>query len=457
MKVALTRPDYHSHLITPQLGIGYISSYLKSRGVESFIVDGLNRSLTNMEIVSECKDADVVGINCLTDYYPRVAELSRLLKSRGKTVVIGGAHPSVLPRETLEGTGADFVVVGEGEEAMYELARRLERREPATKIPGVMSRESPGLERRGYIKDLDAIPFPDWAEMDPRTYKKAPHGGFVKRFPVAPVTSTRGCPYTCTFCASPEIWGRRIRYRSPENVVDEIEYLVKEFGVREIHFEDDNLTLKRSHVEGICELILDRKIKVSWATPNGIRVDTITPKLLKLMKRSGCYFIAFGIESGNESILRNINKETDLATITRAVHEAKRAGMLTQGFFIFGLPGETERTVENTVNYAKSIPLDKAQFLLLDVLPGSQIWKDTRAEFTVDEGKRSYQEVTWVPETIRREILEAAPSRAFKSFFLRPRQVLCALKYIKPSQFSFVVRRMADFGILPGRKGASRV
>ncbi|MFQ5464362.1 MAG: B12-binding domain-containing radical SAM protein [Thermodesulfobacteriota bacterium] len=450
MKVVLTRPNYHSHLITPQLGIGYISSYLKKNGVDCFIVDGLNHGLTNYEILDRCKDADVVGINCLSDYYPAVADLSRLLRSRGKTVVIGGAHPSVLPHETLKGTEADYVVVGEGEETMSELVAAIARGGPTDAIPGVCSRETKEFERRDYIKDLDSLPFPDWEEMDPRTYKKAPHGGFVKKFPVAPVTSTRGCPYVCTFCASPEIWGRRIRYRSPANVVDEIEYLVREYRVKEIHFEDDNLTLKRSHVEGICELILERDIKVSWATPNGIRVDTITPKLLKLMKRSGCYFIAFGIESGNDEILRNINKETDLATITYAVREAKKAGMLTQGFFIFGLPGETERTIARTVEYAKSIPLDKAQFLLLDVLPGSGIWKDLRQWHTPDPTRRSYQQVSWVPDSIQRDFLEAAPSKAFKKFFLRPRQVYTALKYIKPSQFNFVVRRMADFGIIPG-------
>ncbi|MBI1911587.1 MAG: radical SAM protein [Deltaproteobacteria bacterium] len=448
MKITLTRPNYHSHLITPQLGIGYISSYLKERGFNTSIIDGLNLGLTNEEIVRRCADADLVGINCLSDYYPKVIDLCSLLKAAGKKVVIGGPHASVLPRETLIGTGADFVVVGEGEETMHELTLCLKSGKPTVAIEGLISRENTIVNKRPYIKDLDVLPFPDWASMQPRTYKKAPHGGFVKKFPVAPITSTRGCPYECTFCASPEIWGRRIRYRSPKNVVDEIEVLVNEFGVKEIHFEDDNLTLKRSHVEGICELILERKIKVSWATPNGIRVDTITPKLLKLMKRSGCYFIAFGIESGNESILRKIKKETDLATITNAVHEAHKAGLMTQGFFIFGLPGETEQTIQNSIDYAKTIPLDKAQFLLLDVLPGSALWYELRSNYEPDAKKRSYQEVTWIPEGVRKDVLEKAPSKAFKSFFLRPRQMLNVLRFIKPSQVPFVIRRMADFGVL---------
>lgn len=452
MKVALTRPNYHSHLITPQLGLGYISSYLRDKGTDTAIIDGLNQGLTDLEIAERCATCDVVGINCLSDYYPRVVELSKLLKARGKTVVIGGPHASVLPKETLVGTGADFVVVGEGEEAMYEIVDSLNNGS-RRHIHGVVSREDPHVTKRPYIKDLDTLPFPDWEKMNPRTYKKAPHGGFVKRFPVAPITSTRGCPYECTFCASPQIWGRRIRYRSPKNVVDEIEYLVREFGVKEIHFEDDNLTLKRSHVEGICELIIERKLKISWATPNGVRVDTITPKLLRLMKKSGCYFLAFGIESGNEEILRNIKKETDLKAITYAVNEAHKAGLMTQGFFIFGLPGETEATIKNTVDYAKAIPLDKAQFLLLDVLPGSELWDELgEKSLNADSSKRSYQEVTWVPDALSKDILENAPSKAFKSFFFRPRQLFNALRFIKPSQFPFVVRRLADFGVIPLKK-----
>ncbi len=459
MKVALVRPNYHSHLITPILGIGYISSYLKQRGIDTTIIDGLNSDLTPQQTVERCKDADLVGINCLSDYYPQVVELTGMLKRMGKKVVIGGPHATVLPRETLEETGADYVVVGEGEQTMYELCKVLEDGDTdkgVNTVAGLIARGSETFTKRPFIKDLDTLPFPDWEEMDPRRYKKAPHGGFVKRFPVAPITSTRGCPFECTFCASPELWGRRIRYRSPKNVVDEIEYLVKEFGVREIHFEDDNLTLKRSHVEAICELILERRLDISWATPNGIRVDTITPALLRLMKRSGCYFIAFGIESGNENILRNIKKETDLKTITYAVREAKKAGVLTQGFFIFGLPGETEETIQRTIDYAKSIPLDKAQFLLLDVLSGSKIWHDVRDRVRIDLTKRSYQEVTWVPDTIDREVLMRAPSRAFKEFFLRPRQIMCVLKYVKPSQIGFVLRRMKDFGVLPVRR-AKRV
>jgi anaerobic magnesium-protoporphyrin IX monomethyl ester cyclase len=374
--------------------------------------------------------------------------LSRSLKNKGFSVVIGGPHASILPELTLDETRADYIICGEGELSLYELAAALKNQQPVSGIAGVISQKNRQLKKRPLISGLDTLPFPDWQQMDPRKYKKAPHGGLVKSFPVAPITSTRGCPFECSFCASPKLWDKSIRFRSPENVVDEIAYLVKEFKVREIHFEDDNLTLKRSHIEGICNLILKRKIKVNWATPNGVRVDTLDPELLRLMKKSGCYFIAFGIESGSQEILDRINKKTRLDIIEKAVTMASRAGIVTQGFFIFGLPGETAATVKQTIAFAKKLPLDKAQFLLLDVLPGSQLWEKLSGQRSAGWSLRSYQQTTWVPEGISRQELDIAPAVAFRSFFFRPRPVMFLFKYFKLSQLPFILRRIQDFGVL---------
>lgn len=308
-KIVLIRPNYYSHLITPPLGIGYMSGYLKNNGLDVEIIDGLNLNYSVKETVDQCHGAVLVGISCMSAYFSAVKELSKELKKRAFKVVIGGPHATALPDLTLQETQADYVAVGEGELSLLQLAQCTLNNDSCENIPGIFSNNNKKLRlKRPLIKELDSLPYPDWKSIDPRIYKKAPHGGLVKSFPVAPLTSTRGCPFECTFCASPVLWNRTIRYRSPENVVDEIEYLVKEFNVREVHFEDDNLTLKKEHIEGICNLILKRKIKINWATPNGVRVDTLDLELLKLMKKSGCYFIAFGIESGNQGILDQAKK-----------------------------------------------------------------------------------------------------------------------------------------------------
>ena len=134
---------------------------------------------------------------------------------------------------------------------MFELIQCIEKKGSVEGLPGLMTKLAGTIVKRPQIEDLDLLPFPDWEQINPTTYKLAPHGGLVKSFPVAPITSTRGCPFECTFCASPSLHERKIRFRSPENVVNEIEYLVKRFKVKEIHFEDDNLTLKRGHIEQI--------------------------------------------------------------------------------------------------------------------------------------------------------------------------------------------------------------
>lgn len=383
----------------------------------------------------------------MSDYFLNVIDLSKKLKKEGLIIVIGGPHPSALPKLTLEETNADFIIVGEGEETFLELLQKIEKNQQIDDIPGILTKNSKQVIKRNFIKELDKLPFPDWEQMDPRKYKKAPHGALIKNFPVAPIITTRGCPYNCKFCASPKLWNRTIRFRTPENVIKEIIYLIENFDVREIHFEDDNLTLRKEHIEKICNLIIENNLKISWACPNGVRADTITPGIVRLMKKSGCYYLAFGFESGNQKILNNINKETTLDILRNAVEMAEKTGIMTQGFFIFGLPGETEGTINETIKFSKTVPLSRAQFLLLDILPGSQLWDELDFEKKVNWEKESYHEMTWVPSTIKPEVLSGAPSKAFKSFFFRPKQFFRLIRYFRPAQLPFVLQRISDFKI----------
>jgi len=453
MKVILARPNYKTHLITPPLGIGYLSSYLKSKRIDCQIIDGLNLNLTNRQLAEKCKEADIVGISVLSYYFLQAVDLAKKLKKMGKIVVIGGPHATCLPKLTLKETGADFVMAGEGEEIFSQLVREIQT--------GKIDKKKK-IRSGPFIKDLSSLPFPDWEQMDPRTYQKAPHGGVVKAFPVAPIMTTRGCPYECKFCASPKLWQRTIRFRRPAEVVAEIKYLINNFGVKEIHIEDDNFTLKREHAEKICQLILQQKIKVAWATPNGIRADKVDLKLLRLMKKAGCYFVAFGIESGNQEILNNVAKHSNLEVTRKAVNLAHQAGLMTQGFFIFGLPGETKETIKETIDFAKNLPLDKAQFLMLDVIPGSALWDELKFGKKVNWHLDSFHEVSWLPTrlpaqdgagvagrpTVDLATLSSAQSRAFREFFFNPKRLLNMIKLIKPSQMKYVLKRFADFKIL---------
>jgi len=451
MKITLVRPNHHSHLIQPALALSYLTAFLKQNGHHTLPIDALNLDLTNEDLCHRCVGAGLVGISVLSDYYPQTVDLSRQLKRKGLRVVLGGPHVAIIPQQSMEESEADFAVVGEGEAALLELIQDLEGGGDGEGIPGVLTRRTPQTSVRPQIKDLDTLPFPDWDLMCPNTYPQAPHGGVAKNFPIAPMTSSRGCPHACSFCSSPALWQRRIRFRSPENVVDEIQYMVRRFGVREVHFEDDNMTMRREHAAGIAEGILRRGIKISWATPNGIRADRVDRELLSLMQRSGLYSVAFGIESADPEVLRRCGKKTNIEKMEQAINIASDLGIITQGFFIFGLPGETEESIERTIRFATRSKLDKAQFLLLDVMPGTRIWDEFEEKPDLSS-YQSYHDLTWCPEGLDPEVLRKTPSRAFKTFFFsRPRRILKMLSMIRPQQLRFVLRRMSDFRIIPTR------
>lgn len=451
MKIVLVRPNYDSHIITPPLGIGYLASSLKKNGIKAKIIDALKLNLSLNEILKQIAQVrpDAVGITCLTSFYDEVINLSKALKQQKYKVIIGGIHPTFLPFETLSDSKADFVVCGEGEIALVKLVKNNFRNK---NIPGIYSLKNlkPGqlTSKAEAVQNLDELPFPDWTQLDPRTYPKAPHGAVAKSFPIGVIMTTRGCPYQCTFCASRRFYDLKIRHRSPENVLKEIRYLVKSFGVKELHFEDDNLTLKREHVEKICQLMLRNNIKVNWACPNGIRADRVDGDLIRLMKKSGCYFVAFGIESASPKILKNIRKLESIDTIKRAIELADKIGIECQGFFIFGLPGETKKTIRESIDFAKNSKLTRAHFLILDILPGSKLWDDLKGQFTPNWRKNSYKEPEWIPNGLNKKYLMDAQTQAFKEFYFRPKAFMRLAKFIKPAQFKFIWQRLINYRLL---------
>jgi anaerobic magnesium-protoporphyrin IX monomethyl ester cyclase len=455
MKIALVRPNYKSHIITPPLGLGYLSSYLKNHGINTVMVDGLKEQLNSSRMMKRILDLepDAVAITCLTAFYKETVSLSRELKKHKITTIIGGPHPTFLPYQTLVESQADYVICGEGEIPLLDLIKNNFLNE---NIQGVYSLENLKNENQTIIKaqiieNLDNLPFPDWEQMNPHDYPKAPHGAVIKGFPVGVIVTSRGCPYECTFCAAPKFCDRKIRFRTPENVVEEIKYLINNFKIKEIHFEDDNLTFDADNVKKLCRLLIEKKININWACPNGIRADNISPEIIQLMKDSGCYYFAYGIESANPQILKNIKKKESIETIEKAIETADRIWISTQGFFIFGLPGETETTIEENINFALRSKLSRAQFIILDVLPGSELWDTLKGKFIPNWEKESYREPEWLPEGITKEQLLAAQTKAFKKFYLRPKIFLRLLKLVNHRQIYYLIKRLKVYGLIKKR------
>ncbi|HUT85478.1 MAG TPA: radical SAM protein [Elusimicrobiales bacterium] len=454
MKIVLVRPNYKSHIITPPIGLGYLASYLKKYDIQAKIIDGLRDATPNEILVKQilAENPDAVGITCLTAFYKEAVDLSLRLKKENVKIIMGGVHPTFLARQTLKDSKCDFVIVGEGEKALLKL---IQNNFIPNGIKGVYCEEnlknaSECLEKAEIIANLDELPFPDWEQLDPNKYPKAPHGAIVKNFPIGVIMTTRGCPYECSFCASPGFYDKKIRFRTPENIISEIKYLIDTFGVREIHFEDDNLTIDRKHVEKICNLILEHGINISWACPNGIRADKIDEELLYLMKKSGCYYFAYGIESANQKIIDGVKKREKIETIEKSINMAAKAGISCQGFFIFGLPGETKDTIEQTIRFAKKSKLARAQFLILDVLPGSELWCSLKGKFTPNWTKESYKEPEWIPQGLTKRQLMQAQSRAFREFYFKsPMRLIKLALSIRPSQIKYLLKRISNYRILP--------
>jgi len=453
MKVILVRPNYKSHIITPPIGLGYLSSFLKKHGIEVKIIDALRDNMSKESlleyIVSESPDA--VGVTCLTAFYKEVVELSLMLKKAGQKVIIGGVHPTFLPYETLKDSCCDYVVLGEGELALLKLIQS----DFVNKgISGVYSiadfkGNNKHIAKAERCENLDELPFPDWEQMNPKSYPKAPHGAIAKNYPIGVITTTRGCPYRCTFCASPKFYDHKIRFRTPENVMEEIKHLVDHFGVKEIHFEDDNFTFRRPHVEALCNLIISSGIEISWACPNGIRADKVDEDLIMLMKRSGCYYFAYGIESANQKILNNVQKQEKILEIEQSINLAARSGISCQGFFVFGLPGETRSTINESIRFAKKSKLARAQFLILDIVPGSELWSTLEGQFTPNWTKNSYKEPEWIPDGLTREYLLQSQSRAFREFYLKsPLRSIRLACGVRPSQIIYLLRRLLEYRII---------
>jgi len=446
MKVLLIQPNYDSHVVHPPLGLGYLASFLERENYQVSIFDGTLKNATLDEFlisVSEYKP-DLVGISVLTRGHNRAKEIIRAIKKKYKElpVVLGGTQVTAAPRQVLKDLKADFVVVGEGEITLFELVKTLEtNRGNYAKIDGLAYRTSSGrvvINRpRELIKDLDDIPFPAWHLMPPDKYRIAPILEPARGFPIAPVLTSRGCPYNCSFCASNVTWKRRLRFRGIENVLTEIKMLKEQFGVKEIHFCDDNFTMDTERAKKMCEFLIKEKIDLPWQCPNGVRIDRLTFPLLKKMRRAGCYSIGLGIESGNKEILKSVNKQLDLKLIPKVLKNLKKVGIESYGFFILGLPGDSMKTVQETIDLSLRQPFDRAWFNIFTPYPGSpafDVWAKGRDFSKIDWDRHDCSTAIMASNDLSIEEIERLQKKAVRMFYLRPRVFLKVIGSLGPRE-----------------------
>ncbi|MCL5773730.1 MAG: B12-binding domain-containing radical SAM protein, partial [Firmicutes bacterium] len=376
MKITLLRPMIESGLnlecvgIQPPMGLGYLSSFLKANDYNIEIIDGFNGNLGNEILVEKSKDADLVGINCLTILYNSVVDLSIRLKKAGKTVILGGPHASNSPEKTLAETGADYLSVGEGEELLLEVARAIESGRNPSDIYGLYTKSSGVPVRRNCPASLDDLPFPDWAQMAPQKYKipsyrdRFSDRNIIRPGRIAPVLTSRGCKMGCAGCDI-AAQGMPVRYRTAGNIVDELEYLKENHGVEEFHFEDVNITSSRAHFEGICQEMLRRGFKTEWGMSSEVNTSVMEAELIRLAAKAGCIYMGFQIGSADPEMLRAYYSNVDLYQVVTAMEAAHRAGIMIAGCINMVIEKESPESVKNTVEFLAGLPLKRANINLL--------------------------------------------------------------------------------------------
>ncbi|MCC6933479.1 MAG: radical SAM protein [Deltaproteobacteria bacterium] len=425
--------------VLPPLGIGYIAAVLEQNKFTVSIIDAraTELSLSQVEEIVSSSWPDIIGVTATVLDINRALEFGTAIKKRfaHTILLLGGPHLTSLPKETLEQSCYDIGVIGEGEFTMLELAQAWTQAADQNdfwlrlkSIGGLVFKHNgeiiatPG---RGYIQDLDALPFPARHLYPPlSTYRPVP--GSYMQLPMAHVISSRGCPYQCIYCDR-SIFGQKFRSRSPKNVVDEIEELVKLHHAKEIKFFDDTFTLDKKRVYGIIDELKARNLKIKWSCLT--RVNCVDLPLLTAMKESGCWQLLYGLESGDQRMLNIMKKGSTVEQNRNAVFWAKQVGMRVRAFFVLGMPGESKESLQTTVEFAKSLPLDFVNFYSVTLYPGNELYDMAKQEGKLRHSDFAHYnplidvhktQLAYVPDEFSEEELKRLVAKAHKQFYLRP-------------------------------------
>jgi len=446
VRILFVIPKSHEwpHPGYPHTGIAYLAAVLKQRGMKIKILDmRLGYTFANLFKVLDEFNPDVVGLTCYSYFFKNTYELVSKIKSQGDyIVVIGGPHVSAIRGKVLAETKADFAVKGEGEYTFPELCKAIEKEtEDFKEIEGLIwRRKSEVVENvdRPFIEDLDTLPFPDYEEFELEKYMCY----IEKRLPI--ITS-RGCPYRCIYCSVKISMGNMFRARSPDNVINEMKYWYGK-GWRSFDINDDCFSLNMKRAKKICDLIIEKGLKITYKLYNGIRVDRTDMELLQKMKASGCDLVQYGVESGNEEVLKMIKKGITLEQAKKAVENSKAVGIRCVVNFIIGHPGENFEKAMDSIRLAKMLPADSVCFYNLVPYPGTELfeWVEKNATFlyspeiylnevSYGEGKPIF-ETREFPAEKRREVLR-------KGFLLYRKKILQSKLGWVPGSVAYLVSK----------------
>ncbi len=412
----------------PPMGICILAACARRDGYNVTIVDAPAQGLDIAATVREINrlKPGIAGISSTTNAICNTFDLAREIKKSdpGMKIIVGGCHITALPEETLqECEDIDIGVIGEGEITLLEILLSFSRgSSDLGRIQGLIYREKGRILKtspRKYIQDLDSLPFPAWDLLSdlPERYKPSPHS--YLNLPASSLVTTRGCSGKCIYCVR-FLSEQGYRSHGADYTIEMIEYLVKQYGIRDILFYDDNFLLDKKRIREICEKILRKNFKISWsclARPEIVPVD-----LLELMKESGCWQIAFGLESGDQRILNILKKGVRIERVEKVLEATVNAGIRTRGYFMIGCPGETEESIENTIAFIKRVSLKDFHATFFTPLPGTEVFATAGryGHYEKDWSRMSVWTPLFVPHGFTLDKLVKYHRRMYREFYFRP-------------------------------------
>ncbi len=414
--------------IMPPLGLLSIAAYLEKEGISADVLDlfAYPEATKTIDTYLLAEKPAFVGFTCTTSAFLDAAQLAEKVKATlpQTRIIVGGPHISALQEKVLTDFPIiDFAVIGEGEKTATDLIQACQQGCPANQVPGVVCRDNGQVVFTGYPKkmiDLDSLPFPAYNKLKgfPDKYLLP-----IFNYPSIPNTSclsSRGCPYQCSYCDR-SVFRRSFRYNAAQYLYDHIKFLNDTYGIRHINFYDDQFTVNRQRVVDFCELMKADKLPVTFNC--AVRAEHVDPELLGLMKKAGCWMISLGIENGDEHLLGRHRQNPDLKMIAATLRDIKKAGIRTKGLFMLGLPGETEETVQKSLDFVLSNPIDDFNLAKFTPFPGSPLYEKIHEYGTFDEDwpKMDCMNFQFVTHGMTKERLDELFIQFYKRHYLRPK------------------------------------
>lgn len=425
--------------LDPPLGLAALSAYVTAKGFPCFLYDlnvEAHHGLSVAGFLKEWKQKTgilrpFIGITCVTTFAYSTYSLAQTVKEifPESVVIAGGPHATFMPREVLACPFIDLVVMGEGELTLEEILKGL----PYSEIQGLAFKtgDGSGIQinlARPRIKDLDSLPIPAYHQLQLSAYQ--PVLGSYKRLPAANMVTSRGCPGRCTFCC--RTFGNQVTYNSPARILQEIEGLITNYGIRQINFYDDTFTLNKSRVIELCQGMIARKLEIDWTC--FARLDRIDEEMLHWMKKAGCYQVMYGVENFDPGILSTIKKAYGTVDVKKVVRMTRKAGIRCRLSILIGNPGETKETVMNNIRQMNRLNPDILVVNITTPFPGTEMYdwalKENRL-LTTDwkeyDGKQAVMRI----DTLSTQEIYTYYHKMYARFYLRPVYVLTQLARIR--------------------------